>query len=132
MKTLEQIREEYPTLSTNGFGYYDYKGEYVATGDITKRPKEFKAICDFLKENVTHVKTPTGPSSYGWKHIVEGNINHYIANGMLIAAALACGYKMKYKKDYGPNAFFGMSVKDARRLQETRSGGGPPLDDYDD
>ena len=132
MKTLEQIKKEYPTLSTNGLGYYSYRGEYISSGDITKRPKEFEAICDFLNENVTPIKTPTGPGSYGWKHIVEGNINHYIANGMFIAAALACGYKMKYNKNFGPNAIFGMSRKDAQRLQKTRSGGGPPLDDYDD
>jgi|TARA_E500000331_G_scaffold300872_1_gene302008 hypothetical protein len=138
MKTLEQIKKEYPTLSTNGFGYYSYReGErvYISSGDITKRPKEFKAICDFLKENITHIKTITeehNSNSYGWKHIVESNINHYISNGMLIAAALACGYKMKYKKEYGPNALFGMSEKDYNRFSKTISGGGPPLDDYDD
>ena len=55
MKTLEQIKKEYPTLSTNGFGYYSYReGErvYISSGDITKRPKEFKAICAYFERTI--------------------------------------------------------------------------------
>lgn len=133
MKTLQQISEEYPTLNTNGFGYYcSYSNKYISSDDITKYPKEFKAIRHFLNNNVAHIKTVStnGGSSYGLKHIVEGNIHHYISNGMFIAASLACGYKMKYKDSYGPNAFFAMSQKDWNRLQETKGKSGPRLDKH--
>jgi len=55
-------------------------------------------------------------------------IHHYISNGMFIAAALGCGYKMKYESHYGPNAFFAMSKKDWKKFWNIRGEGGPRLD----
>ena len=50
MKTLQEIKKEHPQLSTNGWSYYSrrFGGKEISSGDILKRPKEFKAICDFL------------------------------------------------------------------------------------
>jgi hypothetical protein len=131
MKTLKEINIEYPTLNTNGWGYVcEYTNKYITSDDITKRPKEFNAICNFLDKNIKHIKSINyNSTSYGYKHILEDNINHYVTNGLFIAAALACGYKMKYKLDYGPNAFFAMSQKDWSKLHKTRGDSGPPLDD---
>ena len=48
MKTLEEIKKEYPTLTCNGWTYFSrIDNEEVASGDISKHPEEFKAICDF-------------------------------------------------------------------------------------
>jgi len=133
MKTLKQIKKEYPTLTSNGWAYWAFDriddGE-IASGDISKHPEEFKAICDFLNKNIGHTKTVNtkGNSSYGLKHIVEDMIHHYISNGMFMAAALACGYKMKYKSDDGPNAYFAMSQKDWKKFWNIRGQSGPRLD----
>ena len=130
MKTLEQVKKEHPTLTTNGWIYYSkIDNKKIGTGDISKRPKEFEAICNFLNENIKHTKTfsKNGSSSYGLKHVVEDIIHHYVSNGMFIAAALSCGYKMKYYD--GPNCYFAMSEKDWNKFYETRGQSGPRLDD---
>ena len=136
MKTLQEIKKEHPQLSTNGWSYYSrrFGGKEISSGDILKRPKEFKAICDFLNENIGHRKTMNyHGSSYGLKHTVERAIGHYIANGMFIAAALACDYKMQ--RYNGPNAFFAMSQKDLNKYQypnKPLTRGGPALDNTED
>ena len=129
MKTLEEIKKEYPTLTCNGWTYYS-RGEKISSRDILKCPKEFKAICEWLNTYIGHRKTVnTNSSSYGLKHTVERAIGHYVCNGMFIAAALACGYKMKYWN--GPNCCFAMSQKDLNKFQypnKPLTQGGPPLD----
>mgnify|MGYP003639955324 CR=1 FL=1 len=134
MKTLEEIKKEYPTLTSNGWTYFSrIDNRKIASGDISKHPEEFKAICDFLNDNIGHTKTvrTNGSSSYGLKHLVEDEIGHYISNGMFIAAALACGYKMQYKSNYGPNSFFGMSLKDLKKFWNSSGRSGPRLDQED-
>tara|TARA_R100001443_G_scaffold74005_1_gene81845 strand:+ start:363 stop:743 length:381 start_codon:yes stop_codon:yes gene_type:complete len=126
MKTLEEIKKEYPNLRTNGFKYNDYDG-----GDLLKRPKEFEAVCKWLNDNIGKRKTiDDGISSYGLKHIVEDAIHHYVCNGILIASALACGYKMKHYR--GPNCFFNMSYKDLKNFDRNEGYSGPPLDRLND
>jgi len=114
MKTLEEIKKEYPTLTSNGWTYFSkIDNREISSGDISKHPEEFKAICDFLNENIGHIKTIyIGRTSYSYKHTVENYIHHYISNGMFIAAALACGYKMERCGINSPNSFFAMSKKD--------------------
>ena len=136
MKTLQEIKKEHPKLSTYGWSYYSrrFGCKEISSGDILNRPKEFKAICDFLNENIGHRKTMNyHGSSYGLKHTVERAIGHYIANGMFIAAALACDYKMQ--RYHGPNAFFAMSQKDLNKYQypnKPLTRGGPALDNTED
>tara|TARA_R110002051_G_scaffold129100_1_gene202839 strand:+ start:176 stop:601 length:426 start_codon:yes stop_codon:yes gene_type:complete len=129
-KTLTQINQEYPDLTTNGWIYYSrIDGKKIGEGDITSRPKEFEAICNFLNENIDHTKTMnTHGGSYYFKHVVEYAINHYISNGMFIAAALACGYKMKRYR--GPNCQFATSKKSWVPFENLKGRrGGPRLDD---
>ena len=104
------------------------------SGIATCIPKNFRKIEDDIDliydgdiKKVERIKKSLG---FEKRHIVEGNIHHYISNGMFIAASLACGYKMKYKDSYGPNAFFAMSQKDWNRLQETKGKSGPRLDKH--
>ena len=135
MKTLQEIKKEYPQLTTNGWTYYSrIDRKEIGSGDILNRPKEFQAICDFLTDNIGHRKTMNyNGSSYGLKHTIERAIGHYIANGMFIAAALACDYKMK--RYHGPNAFFAMSQKDLNKYQypnKPLTSGGPALDRAED
>ena len=136
MKQLrEQIKKEYPDLTCNGWTYYSrIDRKEIGSGNILNRPKEFKAICDWLNTYIGRRKTiNTDSSSYGLKHTVERAIGHYVCNGMFIAAALACGYKMKYWD--GPNCYFAMSQKDLNKFQYPNpplTSGGPALDSADD
>ena len=52
MKTLEEIKKEYPKLRANGFKYDHFDG-----GDILDHPKEFEAICKWLSDNIGKRKT---------------------------------------------------------------------------
>ena len=128
MKTLQEIKKEYHKLSTNGWTYYSrIDRKEISSGDILNRPKEFKAICDFLDKNIKPTQTiNTDGSSYHYKHVVESNIDHYISNGMFIAGALACGFKMKYWD--GPNCCFATSKKSWKPFEQKYSGSGPRLD----
>jgi len=128
--TIEQLHELYPKLTPAGFNYksrIDDKWVYDLDDErIIKRPIEYKTVAEFLTNNISKIKTiDTSGSSYGYKHVVEDSIHHYVANGMLIAAALACDYKMKYYN--GPNAFFAWSKKDWRKFENNRGNSGPPL-----
>jgi len=129
--TIEQLHKLYPKLTPGGFNYKSRTdGKWVYDLDderIVNRPIEYKTIAEFLTNNISKIKTiDSSASTYYYKHVVEDNIHHYVANGMLIAAALACDYRMKYYN--GPNALFAWSRKDWKKFQDTRGDSGPPLD----
>lgn len=137
--TIEQLHKIWPELTPAGFNYTNRSGELVYSRDkkvfgdtITDRPREYYAIANFLDKNISKRKTvDRGASSYHYKHIVENHIHHYVANGMLIAAAIACGYDMRYNNYCGPNAFFAWSTKDwdPFEYRNNRGHSGPPLDE---
>lgn len=134
--SLEQIKKEWPKLKPGGFSYFsriDNKWAFSSgEEEITDRPKEYEAIANFLDKNISKRKTVyKGCSSYHYKHIVEDCIHHYVANGMMIAAAIGCGYKMHYNNFCGPNAFFAWSLKSWEPFEypNNKEGhSGPPLD----
>jgi len=137
--SVEQLHEIWPELTPAGFNYKDRWGKLVYSRDkkvfgdtITDRPREYYAVANFLDKNISKRKTvDRGASSYHYKHIVENHIHHYVANGMLIAAAIACGYGMRYNNYCGPNAFFAWSTKkwDPFEYRNNRGHSGPPLDE---
>ena len=137
--TIEQLHKIWPELTPAGFNYIDRSGKWVYSrrkerfGDvITDLPREYYAVANFLDKNISKRKTVyKGATSYHYKHIVEQSIHHYVANGMLIAAAIACGYKMYYNDFCGPNAFFAWSTKDWNPFEYSNNKeghSGPPLD----
>ncbi len=138
--TIEQLHKIWPELTPAGFNYKNRQGKLVYSPDkkvfgdtITDRPVEYATIANFLDKNISKRKTvDKSASSYHYKHIVENSIHHSVANGMLIAAAIACGYDMHYNNFCGPNAFFAWSTRDwnpfeYRNNKEGHSG--PPLDE---
>ncbi|MDT4738439.1 hypothetical protein [Bradyrhizobium sp. WYCCWR 12699] len=52
-------------------------------------------------------------SSYGLKHDAEREAGDYVANGMLIAAALALDFSAERTHAGSPNAYFNISFKAA-------------------
>ena len=136
--TIEQLHKIWPELTPAGFNYIDRSGNWVYStkkrsfGDvIADHPKEYYAVANWLDKNISKRKTiDKSASSYHYKHIVENHIHHYVANGMLIAAAIACGYDMFYTSLCGPNAFFAWSLKSWEPFEyhNNRGYSGPQLD----
>ncbi|WP_298253220.1 hypothetical protein [Bradyrhizobium sp.] len=61
-------------------------------------------------------------SSYGLKHDAERMSGDYVANGMMIAAALAMGFFAERTHSGSPNAHFNISSKEISVAGATRSG----------
>ena len=70
--------------------------------------------CYEFCRGIEKTKTAPGPSSYGWKHVVEDSCGRYIPNGAFIAGALAAGFEIQSRS--GPNATFNLSRKSLRAV----------------
>lgn len=95
---VAEVKRNYPDLTQYGFG-----GE----GEI--RMEAVNLCAEWLLEHDGLDRRKTinmGFSSYSIKHAVERDKGTYIANGELICAALALGYKMRRPKHKTANAFF--------------------------
>ena len=95
---VKEVKMNYPDLTQFGFG-----GE----GEI--RMEAVNLCAEWLLEHDGLDRRKTinmGFSSYSLKHAVERDKDTYIANGELICAALALGYKMRRPKHKTANAFF--------------------------
>jgi hypothetical protein len=74
---------------------------------------EFERSCEWLKRQPrTKNLNRRAGTSYGLKHEAEKEVG-YMHNGMFIAAAIACGFKVE-RDDNGPNAFMNISVRSVR------------------
>lgn len=112
---INTVLKEHPTLTANGFKYTSrYDGEWGNNhGPIT--PEGFMAVVEWLLnyDAFDRRKTiNTSMGSYGWKHVVERDVKHYVSNGDFICAALYLKYKMR-RMPRSPNAYFNLR-KDTR------------------
>jgi hypothetical protein len=73
--------------------------------------EEFVRAADFLSRFGRRQTINTKRGSYGLKHDAERFAGGYVANGTLIAAALALGFTAKPTHRDSPNAFFNISSK---------------------
>jgi hypothetical protein len=95
---VAEVKMNYPDLTQYGFG-----GE----GEIRMEAVNLCAEWLLSHDGLDRRKTiNTAWSSYGIKHAVERAKGQYVANGELICAALALGYKMRKIKHRSGNAFF--------------------------
>lgn len=92
MRPLEQVLADYPHLTLDGFdnperpGFADDRRRIAAAVDQFDRAVAWLRMVPWRKAaNRTH------GHSYYVKHIVQGAMGDYVANGALIAAALALG-----------------------------------------
>jgi hypothetical protein len=70
----------------------------------------FEKICKWL-EDIKKIKSINkNKSSYTIKHIIEKEFGEYVSNGIVIAAAIHCGFKYEIYKG-SPTSFFNMSNK---------------------
>jgi hypothetical protein len=123
VKTIEQVLEEHPTLSANGF---DSRRAASFEGTHQERVSEFHSVIEEVNEcldwlsDIRMIKTICySRGSYGLKHDVENDCGRYISNGAFIMAALMRGYPMR--RNDGPNAWFAMSKKDMNRKWHVRN-----------
>ena len=71
---------------------------------------EFSLCYNFLKKCKKRKTVNSNIGSYFLKHVIEKWENHYISNGMVIAAVIALG--LKYNTSYkSPNIVIGISER---------------------
>lgn len=119
MKTLEQVLQDHPSLTYGGFWgpWRDRQGERQSDRQrLAEAHDEFNFTVDWLQRNLRPTKRVgvQAPSSYYLKHLAEKEYARgYIANGVLLAAALALGYPWRQHRI---NAWIGVSAADARMV----------------
>ncbi len=74
---------------------------------------EFIRAAEFVSKFGRRKSMNRRRSSYGLKHDAEREAGDYVANGMLIAAALALGFSAERTHAGSPNAYFNISSRQA-------------------
>lgn len=121
---IKMIVDQTPYLTYFGIGLFDNgrglkPSEYVnkmieGRQKLINSTEEFAKTCKWL-EQIDKIKTINRKhSSYSLKHIAEKKIG-YISNGVLIAAAIHCGFDAKITPGQ-PNVNFNMSEKSIKKL----------------
>lgn len=118
---IKRAIEKCPELTAFGFGVFNEKYLPTAQRDAEFRKEreemfaprsleQFERACDWLSgQRRTKQVNPRAGTSYGLKHKMEDAAG-YVTNGMFIAAAIACGFKVA--RAFGsPNAFLNISTK---------------------
>ena len=101
---MKNIIEEYPTLTTHGFGVdVGQENEFdIERANLLTKKKEFDVCCDWLKtKQVTTEPNVDIGTTYRLKQLVEKWYREtyrkglYIPEGILITAALSLGIPFK-------------------------------------
>jgi hypothetical protein len=127
-ENIQKVINSFPNLTDFGIGFYDEKKlnpvEYneklhAQQEDLLKSAESFEKTCIWIKENIKEIQSiNTKHTSYGLKHLAEKHVG-YITNGVFIAAAIHCGFKVKVYPG-SPNVSFNMSEKSITLLQSKR------------
>lgn len=119
-ETIEQVMAQEPFLTQSGFfRAFDWPRD-VRDAKFRERREamlspssidQFERSCEWLRRQ-PRTKNPNRRvgTSYGIKHEAEKEVG-YMLNGMFIAAAIACGFKVQRMEDNGPNAYLNISVR---------------------
>ena len=83
--------------------------------------EQFDCACEWLNRQPRTKRTNRRPgTSYSLKHVAEKEVEvGYLPNGIFIAAALACGFKIRRQED-GPNAWINISTDKRRYVNQSR------------
>jgi hypothetical protein len=121
---IRAVMDKMPELGRGGFFVHDRR----ETPEANRRKHddsrasmlsddaigEFERAVEFLEARGQRATLNRQVTSYSWKHSAEkfhraaGADNDYVANGMMIAAAVHLGFKV-VRDDYGPNAFLNVA-----------------------
>jgi hypothetical protein len=108
-----EILKQYPQLFRYGFSTKTQTSFSDQDFELAER------VADWLKSRISRAaKIQESINSYNMKHIAEKDMHEYVPNGVLILAALRCGFSMKRCPEHGnPNVYFDMSSKDWKVLR---------------
>ncbi len=120
------VREAVPDLNWQGLGEHTFGGAPSFAEDRARMTTpwcvgQFVRAAQWLDQAPRCKRVNTRVSSYGWKHtserwhrarITDGS-DHYVSNGMLIAAAHALGLQVTPLRR-GLNAWLNLSVRAGR------------------
>jgi len=122
---FHEVLETLPTLSSNRLGLgTDWHGQLLAErqaewreyrASLLQEEGLFTQVCAWLAPIGKRVTVNPRAGSYGLKHLAEAILGTYVPNGVLIAAAVACGFRY-HQWPGSPNACFNMCGPDLRRL----------------
>jgi len=105
---LDTVMQDYPDLTSNGFGSFDIKNFKSDREDLRNDLAGFQAACVYLSYAKQISKINKVTTSYAYKHRVEAMGYPYLYNGTFIAAAIHMGYRLcRYPESL--NASFNIS-----------------------
>jgi hypothetical protein len=105
---LDKVLQDYPDLTSNGFGSFDIKNFESDREDLRNDLAGFQAACVYLSHSKKISKINKVTTSYAYKHRVEAMGYPYLYNGTFIAAAIHMGYRLcRYPESL--NASFNIS-----------------------
>ena len=100
---IEKVFEQYPNLGDHGFDGSDLNSEFPTMVE--------KCVHWLADKRPTKTVSPSSPSSYKLKHVVENEMGGYISNGAFIAAAASLNFPIK---PTGINARIGILQSDIK------------------
>lgn len=134
---IHAVMDKMPELGRGGFFVHDRRHTPAANRQQHEESRasmlvdgaigEFERAIEFLKHRGQRATLNRKITSYSWKHDAErfhraaGADNDYVANGMMIAAAIHLGFKFA-REGYGPNAF--LNVADVKAAGPRRRSDG--------
>ena len=119
-KDIEAVLRELPELSLHGIRVYEgtaLGGGGDVTGDkeqLLRSSALCAAVCVWLSTLDRRKTINPYHTSYGYKHMAEMAIEEYVPNGVLIAAAIHCGFRYRICKR-SPNVKFNISERSLKR-----------------
>jgi hypothetical protein len=124
---IQKVIKSIPNLTDFGIGLHDEKSLsavehnekfHAQQENLLNSEESFEKTCIWIKENIKEIQSINARhTSYGLKHLAEKHIG-YVTNGVFIAAAIHCGFKVRTFPD-SPNASFNMSEKSINLLRST-------------
>ena len=137
---IEAVMVKEPNLTHFGFGVFDDHKKTLEQRAVefangrqsmlgSHAVDEFMRACEYLAQREKRASISKSSSSYGLKHEAEqfhvrknGSGDNYVANGMLIAAAVHLGFKIQQA---GPNAYLNIAAERTSTRETQPSGHAP-------
>jgi len=118
---IKAVQQAQRLLTFEGFGISNRSGVHNSGDEFQRRRAcmfdpysqvMFEHACRFLARiPKTKRINPRAGHSYYLKHVVEDRAATYISTGMLIAAAIHCGFKVKRHDSRSLNCDFNMASR---------------------
>ena len=132
-QALHEVLETFPSLGVYGFLSKDrdesdeaFSQRLQSEREVTESVvKMFDSACREMRKLDKIKSKNSNCGSYTLKHLAEKLAGSYISNGILIAAAAHCGFKVYPTQYQSPNAYFNLSSRSVSAMfrRANRTGG---------